>query len=814
MCIIHGEGPIPADIALVGEAPGAEEITKKRPFVGTSGRLLRELMISASVYPQMCYITNVIKERPPSNDITKFINIKKKIESEEYKRYLEILKMELQRINPKLIIAIGNVSLYALTGLQGITKYRGSILESTLLPGKKVIPILHPASALRQYLWRHHIRIDLHRAREQGKFREILYRKRDLQLDPTHLECLDYCSKIHPDTLLAFDIEIVNEEVSHISFATTPDEGICIPFYDQASEHFNPEQELEIWISIAKILEDPNIPKVAHNTVFDTSFLFEKYGIKSRNVHDTMIAHAILYPDFPRNLAFLTSIYTDIPYYKDEGKERFRHGIETSTDAFRRYSALDSVVLAEIFPQQVSSLKEQGLLDTYEHQRSLIEPILYMSQRGIRIDTEGIKTRSDNISVEVKELQAQLDEITGGLNPNSPKQCMEYFYGKKKIRPYTHKGSPTVNEKALKRISGRGFPEATKILQIRGLKKLKSTYLDVKLDKRNRLRYSINPVGTRFGRLSSGKDIFGRGTNVQNLPTSMRAFLQPDEGYVAYEADLSQAENRVVAYLGNEIKMIQAFEHNEDIHSKTASLLFGIPPETISALHKEWVEKGEPADPKYCPPIGVGKHDFRYWGKRTNHALNYDMSHIEAALQWEIPPAQAKILIDKYHRSYPGVRHYHQIIQGQMRKNRTLENLFGRRYHFMDRLEPALMKKGYSFVAQSTIADKINRHGLLPLYYNPNGNPTLNHVEVMAQIHDSIIIQIPIHVGWQKHAIILRTLRTMLMTPLVSWHGREFIIPTEIKMLPRNMSDSKTIKAGMSITASRLENMYKQLEYA
>src|SRR5690606_7062452 len=128
------------------------------PFIGTSGKLFDSCMLAAGLFRQLCYITYVIKERPDNNDTTCFITLGKTVwESDEFKYYKESLKKELQKVDPNVVVAVGNISLYALTGLTGITKYRGSILESTLIPGLKVIPTLHPGSALRTYIWRHFI---------------------------------------------------------------------------------------------------------------------------------------------------------------------------------------------------------------------------------------------------------------------------------------------------------------------------------------------------------------------------------------------------------------------------------------------------------------------------------------------------------------------------------------------------------------------------------------------------------------------------------------------------------------------------------
>src|SRR5690606_3734582 len=137
---------------------------------------------------------------------------------------------------------------------------------------------------------------------------------------------------------------------------------------------------------------------------------------------------------------------------------------------------------------------------------------------------------------------------------------------------------------------------------------------------------------------------FGEGTNQQNLPLEMKEFLIPDDGYVIYEIDLSQAENRIVAYIAPDEKMIQAFEDGIDIHSLTGSFLCEMPIEVVKAQDK--LHKSDPDNPDYLSPLGMGDRTWRYWGKQANHALNYGMYYKRASLLWEIPEKDAKFIYE------------------------------------------------------------------------------------------------------------------------------------------------------------------------
>lgn len=324
--IVGGIGPTDCKIAFVGEALGVEEARLGEPFVSASGRLLIELLNLVGILRTSCYVTNVIKERPKGNNIKQFVDITKKypIETQEYKHYKEILRKELNDVQANVIVAVGGVALYALTGLKVVSKRRGSVYESDLLPGRKVISIIHPSAAIRQYTYKYFIIYDLLRVKRQSEFPEMNTPKRHMLLQPSFIETMDFLAKCKNQPLVAFDIEVKNEEISCYSFAYNEEEVICIPLVFQGKDYFNPEQEVEVWRASAEILEDENIKKLAQNAFFDASFVFNKYGIATKNIEDTMVAQAVTFPDFPKGLDFLTSVFSLEPYYKDMGKAAFK----------------------------------------------------------------------------------------------------------------------------------------------------------------------------------------------------------------------------------------------------------------------------------------------------------------------------------------------------------------------------------------------------------------------------------------------------------------------------------------------------------
>lgn len=801
MTFVPSVGPKDAKIVILGEAPGATEVAKGEPFVGPSGKLLTTLMAQAGILRGECYLTNVVKERPTGNDITEFIDLTRKEPkvSEKGKHYLIMLEEELKTLNPNVVVPTGNVSLWALTGNKGITKWRGSVLEGK--NGLKIIPTIHPAAALRQFIFRYYILNDFKRVRYHSRFPEVPPDHRNYILRPSLVDCHKYLDECLEKPLVAFDIEVSQGEVSCISFAHTSDSVISIPFTVEKEPYFLLPEEVGLWKKIAQILEHPNVKKLGHNLAFDCTFLYRRYGIRSCNLEDTMIAQGILHPDFRKALQYVTSWYTTLAYYKDEGKAQFK---SQDNEDFWRYNAKDSVALMEAFPQMMKELKFQGNYETYKSQCELILPLTYMTELGINVDQTSMQVESALLSRRIKELEAEINKVvTYEINPRSVPQLLDYFYTVEKYPPYKNPktGHPTVDEKALKRLSRKGAKVAFLILELREIVKLKSTYLDVKLGNDGRLRGSYNPIGTTTLRLSSSADIFGVGTNLQNLPPRMKVNLRPDPKYIAFEVDLAQAENRVVAYIGPDQRMIEAFEEGRDIHSETAGHIFGKDPNEIKTLYTEYEAVGKPTDSKYCPDIGQGNKPFRYWGKEANHAFNYGLGYKSAALRWEIPEKDAKHLYEAYHRIYPGVRLMHRWIKNSLNKSRTVSNLFGFKRQFLDQWTE-IVKDAYAFVAQSTVAEVINRHGLKYIYYSPKLFP---HLELLNQVHDSIEIQIPLEIGWEEISTYLNLIKTSLETPL-EFRGNSFVIPTEVTMHIKNLSEGFECP---SLTALGLEAVYQ-----
>jgi uracil-DNA glycosylase len=321
--IIPGSGPANAKIAIVGEAGGAYENIQLKPFVGPAGGVLEQCLHAAGLIRSDVYLTNVVKIHPTKNDISPYFDSRTGVFTDRGMEWVRQLRVELNELAPNLIVACGATALAALTcqGTRGqprITKYRGYLMLSHgLEPERKVLAMIHPAASLRgQYVLRHLIAADLKKAKIEGELAELARPQRQLVYEYGSVEeVLEWLAYFEEQSIVCFDIEVLNYELACIGFSSNPNIACSIPLVGQWSE----QDELQIWRGLQRVLGNPNSIKVAQNGIFDIHFLLTKAGIEVRGpLRDTMIAHHIMYPELQKGLGFLVSIYGGSQqYYKD-----------------------------------------------------------------------------------------------------------------------------------------------------------------------------------------------------------------------------------------------------------------------------------------------------------------------------------------------------------------------------------------------------------------------------------------------------------------------------------------------------------------
>lgn len=737
---IRPEGPSNAKVFICGESPGEMEIGVGRPFVGPSGRVLDGLLRDAGIVRENCYITNTLLWKPdvyPEKDDSDLLQA------------IRELHLDIQRVNPNVILALGEHALRAVTGKYGIMNWRGSVLTS--LTGHKCIPTIHPAAISREWRFRAPAALDVGKVADEALFSEIRRTEREYFIaDPANLqETLNCIAQLKESPYVAFDIETEADQITSIAFAPSarPNWAICVPFWFGGSGSlWKQEDELTLWGAIRDLLTYSNTGKIAHNGIYDIEFIDRVMGFRVEPfVFDTMLGMHCLYLELPKSLAFAVSIYTDHPYYKADLHSK-------DMQVFARYNATDACLTMEIATKLIAELKEDKLWQFYQdYVHSLINPVMSMQKRGVKFDFLKRNSIKKNYQESVAVLQKGLDAAVGHpININSSKQMKEWLYGELGYKTKTKKvkGSAeervTADEEALLELCAETGDERLKtVIKIREKQKVISTYLDVRLDEDKRIRCSYNISGTETGRFSSSATARGTGTNLQNVPAGpVKSLFLSDDGKVLINADLSQAEARVVAYLANESSLIRIFDEGGDIHRKNAANIFR-------------VGEAEVTDAQ------------RQLAKRVVHASNYGMGPITFSKQCNIPVVDAKRLLNQYFATYPNIANWQLDIAAQLRKIRTLVTPFGRKRTFFNRLNEQLTKEGLAFIPQSTVADIV---GQALVCAEKKG------IELLLQVHDSILCQCDKEVTEET----AKALKECLTVPL-EINGKILVIPVDIK---------------------------------
>lgn len=350
---VPASGDPHAKIMIVGEAPGEHEELQGLPFVGPSGEILWRYMNELGVTREECWVTNVCKYRPAGN---KFDNlfIEKGKPSDELAEGIEELKAEIMFVKPHVIATMGGWPLWYVTGKAGekngkpvpgtgSMSYRGSILPSTFQRTPfiyfKVVACIHPAVLTRNWKIHPTLKLDLRRVVEESHTSSIVYPTHETVVDPTW----DLVRELAQAEWLSVDIETFRDkkkgsQLACVGFSDSPSRGVCIT------------QDRD---QMKYLLTCPAKKCLQFGQDFDIPYLWYHEGWEVTNYSwDTFVAAATLQPEWPRSLAFLCSIYTRYPFYKEERKTWVRKGL----DALWQYNARDVVVTSCIRPQQEKEL--------------------------------------------------------------------------------------------------------------------------------------------------------------------------------------------------------------------------------------------------------------------------------------------------------------------------------------------------------------------------------------------------------------------------------------------------------------------------
>lgn len=743
--MIKGHGNIGGKILFVADCGSKEDSQTGYALSGSAERMLRQLCNTIGLKLDTCYRTLLFKDHivglgfNPRRD-KKYID--------EYRaanplNFEQLLKDEIKEVDPNVIVAMGNHSLRSLTGAYGIQKYRGSILSASLDRIYKVIPTFSP-----HQIFETHQRFFITAADYSNKLKtQIEYPQIDRDTDliwicRTVEAAQNFFRRNRSAEFLTFDIETWHGAPTCCSFCFDGRESISIPFYD---EKMSMADGMLLMRECSKVLSSP-IPKVNQNVKFDWNIL-ERFGFKINNVvGDTMLAAHTLYPEFNKNLGFLTSLYTTVPYFKDEGKE----STNFPPDQYHlTYNAKDALATHKIYSAQITELKEESLLSFYaERVMPLFHLYRKIESRGIRVDDSARRRLLGKYQTLIDVNSDELEQLVGPINPRSGPQVGKLIYEDLKYPPRvkTTDGVKRYNtsRKILEeleimhgddnRLGYKGREILARIILARRLAKVVE-YIETPIHPDGRWRCGWNIAGTETGRSSARKHTdrlfiqvgsgktkikeVNLGRSLQtitkhgfkldfaeeeesdyseesgefiDLGSDLREMFVPSAGYEFVEIDQSQAEARHVAILSNDLETLALLEKTSFIKNK-----HGVK-DDLHAITASWVLNK--------PFSEITKEDRQKSGKPARHGGAYDMSAPMLALTEKIPIKEAERILVKFHEASPKIRGvFHFEIRNELHRSRTLRNPFGRRRIFFDRLDREMYKQGYAHIPQGTVSD-------------------------------------------------------------------------------------------------------------
>ena len=502
-----------------------------------------------------------------------------------------------------------------------------------------------------------------------------------------------------PEMLPLLDVVLADEKPRTMAISGVP--GVALTVSSQIKD---------AWTRLVKILEDEFVLKSVHDYK-SAIHAFESEGIKLQGIeHDPMLYSYLLDPTYSSH--------------------------RLADVALRRFNLKLSGSLAEaadITGRLATTLRkdveEAGLLKLFEDIDWPLLPVLArMEQAGVKIDRAALSAMSSRLEREIAAKAKEIYECCGmEFNIGSPKQLGDVLFNKLNLPKPVKYGKGKTISTAVDVLEGLAANHAAPrlVLEYRQLTKLKSTYVDALPALINpasgRLHTTFGQTGTATGRLSSTNP------NLQNIPIrtelgrEIRAAFIAEPGHVLLAADYSQIELRLLAHYSKDALLVEAFRRGDDIHTLTASQVFGVPPLMVTA-------------------------DHRRQAKVVNFGIVYGLSAFGLSQQLGIEPSEAKKFIDAYFEKYSGVRKFIDQTLEEARRTQQVKTLFGRVRPIPDINSKNANQRGFAertavnTPLQGTAADLIK---LAMINIDQLLTERKLATRMTLQVHDELVFEVP-----------------------------------------------------------------------
>ncbi len=568
----------------------------------------------------------------------------------------------------------------------------------------------------------------------QDKQKEITKKKYSLISEIDELD--DWIKEAEEVGELAIDTETTSVDPHQaslvgISLSSKVGKACYIPVGHKSKKNLDKKSVLS---KLKPLLEDPSIKKIGQNIKFDFIILYRE-GISISPMEDTMLMSYVLDAGKNRhNMDTLSELHlghktTTFKELVGSGKKEINFS-DVELDKAKDYAAEDADITFRLYKKFIKNLKSEKMINIYEiFEKPMIEILAFMEMKGIKIDSNFLKSLSLKFEKKIEKLEKEIFKIAQKeFNIGSPKQLGDIIYNDLKIAGLkkTRKGGFATNASVLEDLAFKGHKFPQLVLDWRQVSKLKNTYSDALPEHVNpttkRVHTSFLLAATTTGRLASSDP------NLQNIPIKSedgkdirKAFIA-EKNHTLISADYNQIEMRILADLAGVKELKKAFKNNEDIHSLTASQIFNIDIKKVD-------------------------QDQRRKAKAINFGIIYGISQYGLAKQINVTNYEAEEFLNAYFAKFPEIKIYMDDTIKFCRKSGYVNNIFGRRSHFN-----AINDKNFNvrnFQERAAInapiqgsASEIMRLAMIRLQKNLSENKKLKS-KMLLQIHDELIFEVP-----------------------------------------------------------------------
>ena len=528
-----------------------------------------------------------------------------------------------------------------------------------------------------------------------------------------------------------------------VSLATAPGKACYIPLlHGKASdggldfdggEKVDQLDQKDALKVLKPMLEDASVLKIGQNLKYDMVVL-ARHGVEVGPIDDTMhMSYALDAGLHGHGMDELSNIHLDhqcIPFSEVAGKGKKQITFDqVPVDKATEYAAEDADVTLRLWMLLKPRLAGEHRMTVYETlERALVPVVVGMEQAGVKVDKTVLARLSANFAQKMAQYEDEVYELAGEkFNIASPKQLGEILFDKMSLEGgrKTKTGAWSTDADTLEALAAQGHDLPQRVLDWRGLSKLKSTYTDALPEYINpetgRVHTSYSLAATSTGRLASSEP------NLQNIPVrtedgrQIRTAFVAEKGNKLISADYSQIELRLLAHIADIEALKKAFAEGLDIHAMTASEIFDTP-----------IEGMDPA--------------VRRRAKAINFGIIYGISAFGLANQLGISRGEAGEYIDRYFKRFPGIKDYMESTKASVRENGYVETIFGRRVHLPGIKSKSQAEKSFTERAainapiQGAAADIIRR----AMIRMPDALKQAKlKARMLLQVHDELIFEAP-----------------------------------------------------------------------